>query len=155
MTAANGGSQVFQRQSCVGPVRYVGHEDLNADLARMATAVDAAGASAAFLNAASPGLVTAFQPNAFYSSHAEYVAAVGDAMQVEYEAIVDAGFQLQLDCPDLAMARHTGFQDLTDDEFVGACRAARRGAQPCDATDRPGPHADAPVLGQLRGPARS
>jgi 5-methyltetrahydropteroyltriglutamate--homocysteine methyltransferase len=118
MTAANGGSQVFRRQSCVGPVGYVGWRDLDADLARMVAATHVAGASAGFLNAASPGLVTAFQPNAFYPSHDEYVAAVGEAMQVEYEAIVDAGFQLQLDCPDLAMARHTGFQDLTDEEFV-------------------------------------
>lgn len=118
MTAANGGSQAFRRPSCVGPIRYLGEIDLHADLARMTAAMQATGASAGFLNAASPGLVTAFQPNAFYTSHDDYVAAVGDAMQVEYEAIVDAGFQLQLDCPDLAMAHHTGFQDLTDDEFV-------------------------------------
>ncbi len=118
MTAANGGSQAFRRPSCVGPIRYLGEIDLHADLARMTAAMQATGASAGFLNAASPGLVTAFQPNAFYAGHDDYVAAVGDAMQVEYEAIVDAGFQLQLDCPDLAMAHHTGFQDLTDDEFV-------------------------------------
>ena len=118
MTAANGGRQEFQRQSCVGAVRYVGHDDLGADLARMTSAMDAAAAPAGFLNAASPGLVSAFQPNEFYPTHDDYVAAVGEAMQVEYEAIVEAGFQLQIDCPDLAMARHTGFQDLTDDEFL-------------------------------------
>jgi 5-methyltetrahydropteroyltriglutamate--homocysteine methyltransferase len=117
MAAASGGSQSFQRQSCVAAVTYVGHDDLRRDLAAMRVACDAAGASG-FLNAASPGLVTAFQPNEHYGSHAEYVWAVADAMTVEYEAIVSAGFRLQLDCPDLAMARHTGFQDLTEEQFL-------------------------------------
>jgi 5-methyltetrahydropteroyltriglutamate--homocysteine methyltransferase len=116
--AAFAGEQKFKRMSCIGPVEYVGHADLAADLARLRAAADAAGAERCFMNAASPGLVSAFQPNAYYPSHAAYVEAVGAAMRVEYEAIVDAGFDLQLDCPDLAMARHTGFQSLTDDEFV-------------------------------------
>ena len=118
MAAASGGAQAFQRQSCVGPVEYVGRPDVTADLAAMRNAVDAVGARRGFLNAASPGLVTAFQPNEHYATHEEYVRAVGAAMRTEYHAIVDAGFELQLDCPDLAMARHTGFQDLTDDEFL-------------------------------------
>jgi 5-methyltetrahydropteroyltriglutamate--homocysteine methyltransferase len=75
------------------------------------------------MNAASPGLVTAFQRNDYYATHDDYLEAVGEAMRVEYEAIVGAGFVLQLDCPDLAMARHTGFQDLDEQEFLQ--RAAR------------------------------
>ena len=120
LAAAAGGSQSFKRQSCVGPIRYVGHADLEADLAHLQAAVTAAGRSPAdaFVNAASPGLVTAFQGNAYFATHEEYVEAVGEAMQTEYEAIVAAGFTLQLDCPDLAMARHTGFQDLDDDQFL-------------------------------------
>jgi 5-methyltetrahydropteroyltriglutamate--homocysteine methyltransferase len=118
LTAASGGAQDFRRRSCTGPISYVGQADLEADLAHMGAAMEATGARAGFLNAASPGLVTAFQGNLHYPSHAEYVTAVGQAMQVEYEAIVAAGFQLQLDCPDLAMARHTGFQDLTDAQFL-------------------------------------
>ena len=70
------------------------------------------------MNAASPGVVSAFQPNQFYPSIGEYLEAISKAMQAEYEAIVDAGFILQLDCPDLAMARHTGFQDLSESEFL-------------------------------------
>ena len=62
-----------------------------------------------------------------YPTHAAYVEAIGAAMQQEYEAIVNAGFVLQLDCPDLAMARHTGFQDLTEAEFLKARRAPGRG----------------------------
>ena len=59
-----------------------------------------------------------FQSNAYYPSHEAYVEAVAAAMQEEYEAIVDAGFVLQLDCPDLAMAHHTSFQDLDEADFL-------------------------------------
>ncbi|HEX6659206.1 MAG TPA: hypothetical protein VF065_14050, partial [Ilumatobacter sp.] len=120
LAAAAGGAQSFKRQSCVGPIRYVGHADLDADLAHLRAALTAAGRTPAdaFVNAASPGLVTAFQGNEYFPTHEEYVEAVGAAMQTEYEAIVGAGFALQLDCPDLAMARHTGFQDLDDDQFL-------------------------------------
>jgi 5-methyltetrahydropteroyltriglutamate--homocysteine methyltransferase len=120
LAAAAGGAQSFKRQSCVGPISYVGEADLEADLAHLRAAVTAAGRTPAdaFVNAASPGLVTAFQGNEYFPTHEEYVEAVGAAMQTEYEAIVAAGFALQLDCPDLAMARHTGFQDLDDDQFV-------------------------------------
>jgi 5-methyltetrahydropteroyltriglutamate--homocysteine methyltransferase len=120
LAAAAGGAQSFKRQSCVGPIEYVGHADLAADLAHLQQAVTAAGRSPAdaFLNAASPGLVTAFQGNEYFATHEEYVVAVGEAMRTEYEAIVAAGFALQLDCPDLAMARHTGFQDLDDEQFL-------------------------------------
>ena len=120
LAAAAGGSQSFKRQSCVGPIQYVGHTDLEADLTHLRHAVTAAGRTPAdaFLNAASPGLVTAFQGNEYFRTHEEYVEAVGEAMRTEYEAIAAAGFALQLDCPDLAMARHTGFQDLDDDQFL-------------------------------------
>jgi 5-methyltetrahydropteroyltriglutamate--homocysteine methyltransferase len=118
MAAANGGRQTFQRQSCSGPVSYTGHTELAADLANLTAAMTTAGPATAFVNAASPGLVTAFQPNEHYPSHSDYVHAVGEAMREEYESIVEAGFELQLDCPDLAMARHTGFQHLSEAEFV-------------------------------------
>jgi 5-methyltetrahydropteroyltriglutamate--homocysteine methyltransferase len=70
------------------------------------------------MNAASPGVVTSFLPNAYYPTHDAYVAAVAEAMREEYEAIVAAGFVLQVDCPDLAMSRHTGFQALSEAEFL-------------------------------------
>jgi 5-methyltetrahydropteroyltriglutamate--homocysteine methyltransferase len=112
------GKQTFKRQSCVGPINYVGFGDLEGDLRRMREAATISAPTAAFLNAASPGVVAAFQPNAYYGSHAAYIEAIGEAMRVEYEAIAAAGFILQIDCPDLAMARHTGFQDLSEDEFL-------------------------------------
>jgi 5-methyltetrahydropteroyltriglutamate--homocysteine methyltransferase len=112
------GKQTFKRSSCVGDISFVGHGDLNDDIRRMRDAVGEHRPTAGFLNAASPGVVAAFQPNAHYPSHEAYVEAIGEAMRIEYEAIVGAGFYLQVDCPDLAMARHTGFQDLTESEFL-------------------------------------
>jgi 5-methyltetrahydropteroyltriglutamate--homocysteine methyltransferase len=76
------------------------------------------GAVSGFMNAASPGLITAFQPNRHYPTHEAYLADLVDAMRPEYEAIVAAGFDLQVDAPDLAMAAHTGFQDLSETEFL-------------------------------------
>jgi 5-methyltetrahydropteroyltriglutamate--homocysteine methyltransferase len=112
------GKQSFKRQSCVGPIAYQGQEDLNRDIKALLEAARQCNAHDAFLNAASPGVVSAFQPNSYYPSHEKYVEAIGEAMRVEYEAIVNAGLVLQLDCPDLAMARHTGFQDLSEAEFL-------------------------------------
>lgn len=116
--AAIMGTQSFNRASCIGPVAVKNRVPLEQDLARLRTAAAQAGADEAFMTAASPGVVTAFQPNAFYPTHEAYAEAVGAAMREEYEAIVAAGFILQLDCPDLAMARHTGFQELTEAEFL-------------------------------------
>ena len=111
------GAQEFVRASCVGPVRLVNSDPCREDIRRFAKSL--AGRSVrGFLNAASPGLITAFQPNTFYPSHEAYLADLVDAMRPEYTAIVASGFQLQLDCPDLAMSRHTGYQDVSEEEFL-------------------------------------
>ncbi len=112
------GKQSFRRSCCVGPVQMEDRQQLRKDLANLRDAIAKTRVTEAFMNAASPGLVTAFQPNQFYPSHRAYVEAVAKAMKEEYEAIVAAGFVLQVDCPDLAMARHTGFHDLSDLEFL-------------------------------------
>jgi len=112
------GKQTFKRCSCVGPVSFVGSQDVAADIDNLRKAVATHRPTGAFMNAASPGVVAAFQPNRYYTSMELYLEAVAEAMRSEYEAIVAAGFILQVDCPDLAMARHTGFQDLTEAEFL-------------------------------------
>lgn len=114
------GSQEFVRASCIDAVKLVTLEPLHDDIRRFRAALDAYAApdTEAFMNAASPGLITAFQVNRFYPSHEAYLAALVDAMREEYETIVNAGFYLQLDCPDLAMSRHTGYQDATEEEFL-------------------------------------
>lgn len=112
------GKQSFRRCSCVGPVSFAGSQDLTADIDNLRKAVAIHCPAGAFMNAASPGVVAAFQPNRYYPSIELYLEAVAEAMRSEYEAIVAAGFILQVDCPDLAMARHTGFQDLTEAQFL-------------------------------------
>ena len=112
------GSQEFRRASCIGPIAVKDLKPLEADIDNMLAAMKACGVTEGFMNSASPGLVTAFQPNQFYPTHEDYVWALSDAMKQEYRMIVDAGLVLQLDCPDLAMARHTGFQDLPEADFV-------------------------------------
>ncbi len=118
------GSQEFTRASAIDKVTLVNEQPMRDDIRRFRTAMDRHGDGLeGFMNSASPGLITAFQPNAFYPSHEAYLADLVEAMRPEYEAIHAAGFQLQLDCPDLAMSRHTGYQDLTDAEFVKVAEA--------------------------------
>jgi 5-methyltetrahydropteroyltriglutamate--homocysteine methyltransferase len=132
------GNQEFTRASAIAKVELVNLEPLHDDIRRFRAALDKhANGTAAFMNAASPGLITAFQPNQFYRSHETYLADLVEAMRPQYQAIVDAGFQLQLDCPDLAMSRHTGYQDMSEAEFlktiaanVEALNAATAGIAP-------------------------
>ncbi len=112
------GPRPAKRVSCIGPIKVKDRTLLAHDLENMRRAVAAAGPTDAFLNAASPGVVATFLPNTYYPTHEAYIEAVADAMRDEYEAIVAAGFVLQVDCPDLAMARHTTFQQLSEPEFL-------------------------------------
>ena len=113
------GKQSFKRAGCVGPIDLVDRAAMQTDLANLRAALAAHdGTAEAFMNAASPGVISAFQSNHFYASHEDYVDAIVTAMKDEYDAIAAAGFILQLDCPDLAMARHTGFQELSESEFL-------------------------------------
>jgi 5-methyltetrahydropteroyltriglutamate--homocysteine methyltransferase len=122
--AAIMGDQEFTRASCIAPVRLKDLDPAYEDIRRFRSALDRHGQGArGFLNAASPGLITAFQPNAYYPNHEAYLADLVEAMRPEYDAIVEAGFDLQLDCPDLAMSRHTGYQDMSDEEFLRIAEA--------------------------------
>jgi 5-methyltetrahydropteroyltriglutamate--homocysteine methyltransferase len=112
------GARRFKRVACVGPIAVKDRDALTRDLANMLAAVDAARPAEAFLTAASPGVVASFLPNQFYKTHEDYIEAIATAMREEYAAIVAAGFVLQIDCPDLAMSRHTTFQDLSEAEFL-------------------------------------
>lgn len=112
------GKQSFKRAACVGPIELIDREAMRADLENLRAAVAAHDVTESFLTAASPGVISAFQGNRYYPTHEAYVDAIVAAMKPEYDAIVNAGFLLQLDCPDLAMAKHTGFQELSEDEFL-------------------------------------
>ena len=112
------GTNVARRAVCVGPIEVHDREPLETDIANLKAALAQVNAVEGFMTAASPGLVPVFQTNRYYPSHEAYVEAIAAAMQPEYEAIVAAGFVLQLDCPDLAMAHHTSFQDLSEADFL-------------------------------------
>jgi 5-methyltetrahydropteroyltriglutamate--homocysteine methyltransferase len=112
------GPQQIRRLCCTGPIARQDHLSAQQDIDNFKAAIAASNPTDAFMPAASPGVVSTFQPNRHYPSHAAYIDAIGAAMQEEYEAIAGAGIVVQLDSPDLAMARHTGFQDLTEAEFL-------------------------------------
>jgi 5-methyltetrahydropteroyltriglutamate--homocysteine methyltransferase len=71
-----------------------------------------------FMNAASPGVISLFLQNAHYPSREDYLFALAGAMAAEYRTILEAGLDLQLDCPDLALSRHMLFTDLSDEAFL-------------------------------------
>ncbi len=102
---------------CVGPVAYADKKPLERDLAHLHAAVAKSKPAEAFMTAPSPGILTRFVINLHYPTEDAYVAALADAMKPEYRAIVDAGFVLQIDCPDLGSARNNQYRDKTDDEF--------------------------------------
>ncbi len=111
-----------RRPACTGPVGWRDFAAVERDLATLRQPAEAAGAEEVFLTAASPGQIARFLENQYYASHEEYVFALADVMRREYEAVVDAGFLLQLDCPDLALGRHQQFAERELDDFRDIAR---------------------------------
>src|SRR5260370_11902826 len=114
------GAARIRRFACMGPVAYVGQQQLQTDIDNLKAALADSPGAEAFMTAASPGIISQFQPNQYYKNDVEYVEALAEAMREEYEAICAAGFILQLDCPDL----------------TGLSRAASPGQVPADLTMR-------------------
>jgi 5-methyltetrahydropteroyltriglutamate--homocysteine methyltransferase len=105
----------FRRPACNGPITLKDPEAVALDVANLKQTTQGAGFEEVFMSAASPGVVAVFLPNEYYRTHEEYVHAIGAAMRHEYRAIVEAGFLLQVDCPDLALGRDWS---QSDEEFV-------------------------------------
>ncbi len=105
----------------IGAVRYLDPAAVHVECDDFQAALDAAHGSFVepFLTAPSPGIVAAAVKNEHYATEEAYLAALADALRVEYEAIVGHGFLLQLDCPDLALERHITYQDRPLGEFLG------------------------------------
>ncbi|WP_420006100.1 cobalamin-independent methionine synthase II family protein [Arenibacterium sp. LLYu02] len=116
--ANDGGTPQYARPMCVGEVTSKGQGELEKDIANLKAAMAEHGATRGFMNAASPGVISLFLQNAYYPTREAYLAALADVMKAEYETIVAAGLDLQLDCPDLALSRHMLFTDLSDEEFL-------------------------------------
>jgi 5-methyltetrahydropteroyltriglutamate--homocysteine methyltransferase len=92
--------------NCVGPVELTAKDAVHEDIARLQKAIGDADPKSAFMGAISPGQIAFNYPDQHYGSHETYLAALADALSYEYRAIADAGFMLQIDSPDLAMAAH-------------------------------------------------
>ncbi len=103
----------ISRPACTGDISYRSTTSVERDIADLNAALPGAGASEAFLTAASPGVISVFLANQHYGSHEDYLAALADAMKTEYDAIHAAGLLLQVDCPDLAMSRQM-FETVPD-----------------------------------------
>jgi len=116
--AREGGTPQFARPQCTGPVASKGDTELVSDIANLKAAMAAHGVERGFMNAASPGVIAQFLPNAWYPSREAYLEALADAMKPEYDTILASGLDLQLDCPDLGLSRHVLFGDLSDAEFA-------------------------------------
>ena len=116
--ADDGGTPQYARPMCVGEVKSKGQGELQKDIDNLKAAMAEHGVKRGFMNAASPGVISLFLQNDYYSTREAYLAALADAMKEEYETIVAAGLDLQLDCPDLALSRHMLFTDLSDEEFI-------------------------------------
>jgi 5-methyltetrahydropteroyltriglutamate--homocysteine methyltransferase len=119
---------------CIGPARYQDRSELDRDIANLKSAADKSGPTDVFMTAPSPGILTRFIINLHYPSEDAYVEALADVMKTEYRAIVEAGFVLQIDAPDLASARNNQHRDLSDDQFrkiaernIAAINAATEG----------------------------
>jgi len=108
----------FQRRpACVGPVEWKDWPAVERDIQNLEDAAAAGGAEEVFMTSPSPGQIGRFLQNRYYPSDEKYLYTLADVMKREYQAIVDAGFVLQLDCPDLALGRHTQFSHLSLREF--------------------------------------
>jgi len=115
--AGDEGRRHRRAPACTGPI---GVKDMSAvarDAAALKGALAAHPERQAFMSAASPGVTALFFHNDYYAREEDYLFALADGLAHEYEAIAAAGIILQVDCPDLAMGRHTQFRDLTLSQF--------------------------------------
>jgi 5-methyltetrahydropteroyltriglutamate--homocysteine methyltransferase len=106
----------YRRPACNAPVAWQDFAAVEKDIAHLKAATAGLSVQEVFMTAVSPGTIVNFFPNRYYPTREAYLEAVSEVMQREYEAIVQAGFLLQLDCPDLAL-RSTWFPDLSISEF--------------------------------------
>jgi 5-methyltetrahydropteroyltriglutamate--homocysteine methyltransferase len=105
------------RLVCTGPVTYQGEAALKTDLANLKAALDGVNVAEVFVPAISPASFEDWNKNEYYKTDEDYVVALGEAMRTEYQAIIDAGFLLQIDDPRLVT-----YYILHPDESVADCR---------------------------------
>jgi 5-methyltetrahydropteroyltriglutamate--homocysteine methyltransferase len=108
--------------ACTAPITLRDARAGQVDAENLAAALGQVKSAEGFLTAASPGVISLFFHNDHYPSHEAYLFAIADAMRIEYETVANAGFVLQVDCPDLAMGRHIQYAGLPLEEFRAMAR---------------------------------
>ena len=116
--AKSGGTPTYSRPCCTHELKIKDEISLLNDISNFNISLKKFNHTKAFMNAASPGVINVFMPNKFYNSDDDYLNKLSSIMASEYEKITAANIQVQLDCPDLALARHMNFKDLTEEEFL-------------------------------------
>ena len=116
--AKGGGTPTYARPCCVSKLELKSTIPLEEDIANFKSAIAEYNPVDSFMNAASPGVIALFLPNKHYNSQDEYLEALAEVMRLEYEAIVEAGFILQLDSPDIGLGRHMIFKNETEEDYV-------------------------------------
>jgi len=116
--AKGGGTPTYSRPCCVGAIEVKSTVPLTEDIEHFKLAAKVHQPTGTFMNAASPGVIALFLPNKHYNSQDAYLEALAEAMRPEYEAIVAAGFILQLDSPDIGLGRHMIFKNETDENYI-------------------------------------
>ena len=116
--ANSGGTPTYTRPCCTSELEIQDTQSLKNDIKNFSDSLTSNNHSKAFMNAASPGVINVFMPNKFYKDDDTYLEKLSEVMSPEYKLITDNNIHLQLDCPDLALARHMNYKDLSEENFL-------------------------------------
>ena len=116
--AKSGGTPTYTRPCCTGELSLKKNSDLLIDINNFTSALKSNNHKNGFMNSASPGVINVFLPNKYYKNDDEYLEKLSSIMSDEYEKITSKNLYLQIDCPDLALARHMNFKDIDEKSFL-------------------------------------
>ena len=116
--AKSGGTPTYTRPCCTSELKSINENLLIDDIENLLNSMKKYNHKLGFMNSASPGVINVFMPNKFYKSDDDYLDKLSNLMSKEYELITKNGLHLQIDCPDLALARHMNYKDLSEKGFL-------------------------------------
>ena len=116
--AKSGGTPTYTRPCCTADLKIKDTKSLTKDISNLKSALKKNNHPQGFINSASPGVISNFLPNKFYKNDDKYLEILSKMMKTEYDEITKNDLLLQIDCPDLALARHMTFKNLSDEEFL-------------------------------------
>ena len=116
--ARSGGTPTYTRPCCTDELKIKDTKSLTKDIDNLKKALKINNHDIAFMNSASPGVISNFLPNKFYKNDDDYLNSLSKIMKIEYEEITNNNLYLQIDCPDLALARHMTFKDVDEKSFL-------------------------------------